>query len=348
MNFVFLSPHFPVQMSFFARALAASGRFRVLGVADAPLDAVRGDCRWAFAEWVQVASLDDYEAVYRAVAAFISRHGRIAHIESLNEHWLRLEARLREDFNVKSGWTSAQIAQLQHKSAMKARFEAAGVPAAPWCVPRSFAEAAAFAQRHGYPLFAKPDSGVGAEGSYKIASDTELRRFVTEQSSAIASGAFILEPFLTGGIVSFDGLAALDGRVVMSSSLQYEATPYDVLNGAVEHRRFAYWVFPQALPEVAAMGEAAVRAFGLKGRFFHIEFIRHSNGKLYGLEANLRTPGAPTTDMWNFAMDADCYALYARVLAGDPTVGQQQEAANASWIAVFCGRMAGVQYQHCA
>lgn len=64
--------------------------------------------------------------MYRAVGFFIHRYGRINYIESLNEHWQELEARLREDFNVE-GYRPAQMEKYKRKSCMKAIFKDAGM-----------------------------------------------------------------------------------------------------------------------------------------------------------------------------------------------------------------------------
>ncbi len=44
--------------------------------------------------------MEDYEQVYKAVAFFAFKYGKIDRIESHNEHWLALDAKLRQDFNV--------------------------------------------------------------------------------------------------------------------------------------------------------------------------------------------------------------------------------------------------------
>ena len=44
--------------------------------------------------------MEDYEPVFRAIGHFIHSWGRIDRFESLNEHWLELEAQIRTDFNI--------------------------------------------------------------------------------------------------------------------------------------------------------------------------------------------------------------------------------------------------------
>ena len=48
-------------------------------------------------EYYKVDSLEHYDAVYRAVAFFIHKHGRIDWLESNNEYWLERDAQLRRE-----------------------------------------------------------------------------------------------------------------------------------------------------------------------------------------------------------------------------------------------------------
>lgn len=55
----------------------------------------------------------------KAVGYFTFKYGKIDWIESNNEAWLTLDARLRDDFNVKTGFDFKTINEYQSKSAMK-------------------------------------------------------------------------------------------------------------------------------------------------------------------------------------------------------------------------------------
>ena len=102
-NFVFLSPNFPDNYWRFCRALRQDG-FNVLGIGDCPYDALSGELKGALTEYYKVDSLENYDQVYRAVAYFIHRYGRIEYLESNNEYWLERDARLRADFNILTGF----------------------------------------------------------------------------------------------------------------------------------------------------------------------------------------------------------------------------------------------------
>ena len=86
-NFIFISPNFPTNYWMFCRELKQNG-LRVLGIGDQPYDELTLDLKSSLDEYYKVASLENYEEVYRAVAFFIHKYGRIEWLESNNEYWL--------------------------------------------------------------------------------------------------------------------------------------------------------------------------------------------------------------------------------------------------------------------
>ena len=76
MNFVFISPHFPHTYWQFCDRLHRNG-VNVLGIGDAPYDGLEAPLKAALTEYYRVDSLEDYDQVYRAVAFFAFRYGKI-------------------------------------------------------------------------------------------------------------------------------------------------------------------------------------------------------------------------------------------------------------------------------
>ena len=110
MNFVFISPHFPHTYWQFCDRLRRNG-INVLGIGDAPYDSLEAPLKAALTEYYRVDSLEDYDKVYRAVAFFAFRYGKIDWIESMNEYWLEQDARLRTDFNITTGIRADQTSR---------------------------------------------------------------------------------------------------------------------------------------------------------------------------------------------------------------------------------------------
>ena len=167
MNYVFISPAYPVTCTQFCDRLHKHG-VNVLGIGDVPYDALNEQLKNALTEYSVVDTLEDYDQVYRAVAFFIHKFGRIDWLESLNEYWLPVDARLRSDFNIAVGTREEKIGDLVRKSCMKRLFIEAGIPTARQHIVSDLDAGLAFVKEVGYPVIVKPDIGVGANGTKKI------------------------------------------------------------------------------------------------------------------------------------------------------------------------------------
>ncbi|NTW59054.1 MAG: ATP-grasp domain-containing protein [Nitrospirae bacterium] len=306
MNVIHFSPHFPDNYYPFSVGLKQAGA-NALGIGDAPNESLRPELRGALMEYYRVGSMEDYDQVLRAVGYFTHRYGKMDRIDSFNEHWLDLEARIRTDFNL-FGLRTDAIDLVKRKSRMKERFRHAGIAVARGAVVHDIAAARALIRDTGYPVVAKPDRGVGALYTYKIRNDAELTVFFRSKPDV----EFIMEEFIDGEIMSFDGLADRDGKIVFSTGHAYMS---GIMETVTEDEHIYYCSF-RALPaDLEEAGRAAVAAFDVRERFFHIEFFRtRKDGKIVALEVNMRPPGGYTTDMFNYANDIDIYQEWANVV----------------------------------
>lgn len=159
----------------FCIQLSADG-VNVLGIGDTPYDALHPALQEALTEYYRVDSMESYEDMYRAVAYFCFKHGRIDGLESNNEYWLEQDARLREDFNI-PGMKPEELSRIKCKSGMKSYYEQAEVSCARYHLVTDLEGSLAFIEKVGYPVIVKPDNGVGAADTYKISTEEELRRF---------------------------------------------------------------------------------------------------------------------------------------------------------------------------
>ena len=85
MNFVFISPNFPVTYWNFCDRLKRGG-VNVLGIGDASYDSLDGNLKASLTEYYKVNSLESYDEVFRAVAFFSFKYGKIDWLESNNEY----------------------------------------------------------------------------------------------------------------------------------------------------------------------------------------------------------------------------------------------------------------------
>ncbi|MFZ7267226.1 ATP-grasp domain-containing protein [Avibacterium avium] len=335
LNFVMISPHFPTNFETFAVRLRENG-FNTLGIADTPYDQLSENLRNALTEYYRVDNMEDYDQVYRALGYFAHKYGRIDRIESHNEYWLELDAKLRTDFNV-FGYKNEDMKSIKTKSKMKEIFRQTGLKVAKGRVFESDEDARKLAHELHYPVIIKPNSGVGASDTYKIKNAQELENFFSHKNPNVE---YIMEEFIDGDIVTFDGLTDRDGNIVFYSSLEYSEA---VLDTVEKDGDMFYYVPREISPKLVELGKQCVKAFNVKERFFHFEFFRvKKTNELLPLEVNCRPPGGLTIDMWNYANDFDVFNEYAHIVKDN----QFHAQISHPWNVVYISRKANQHYAH--
>ncbi len=307
MRILYLSPGFPPNSHLFCVAARSRGA-SVLAVGDVPESDLPVQARLALDHYVFEPRMGEYEVLLTIVVSMIAEHGRIDFVESNGEHWLAVEGRLRDDLGIE-GLTAREVARIRSKLAMAEAFEKAGVPSVPGIRCFSSEAVKGFAAKHGLPLVFKPDSGSGATFTFRVSTDAEL-----EAALLLPLDGHIVQPFIEGTIVTFDGLVDRAGRVVFCTSHVYDRGIMEVRAGALDGFYYSLRSIPPTLEQV---GLRALGAFALRRRFFHLEFFARQDGSYVALEMNVRPPGGFTTDMMNYACGFDVYALWAAVMVGD-------------------------------
>lgn len=318
MNFVFVSPQFPSSYWRFCAALRRRG-VRVLGIGDTPYDLLDQRLRDALEEYYLVSSLEDYDQVFRAVAFFSFKYGKVDWIESNNEHWLALDARLRDDFNVRTGPGVEQISAWRSKAAMKGLYAASGVPSARQIPLTNYDDTRWFIGEMGhFPVFAKPEVGVGSGGARILTNEDELRALIAEHGNV----PYVVEELVTGQICSYDAILDSHGEPIFENQEEF---PPSMERVAREGLDLSYYSCPDVDPRLRELGRAAARGFGITSRFVHMEFFRLDRdrmglgaaGDYVGLEVNVRPPGGSTPDMICVAHDEDVYEIWADMVCYD-------------------------------
>lgn len=307
MNYIFISPDFPSNFKQFSIRLNEEG-VNVLGIGSQNYDNLEYDLKLSLKEYYKVDNMENYDEVLRAVAFLTFKYGKIHRIESHNEYWLGLDARLRTDFNV-IGFKSDEIGFVKQKSKMKEIFQKAGIPVAKGRVVKDINDAMDLIFETGYPVCAKPDKGVGASFTYKINNEDELRKFFNTKPDM----DFIMEEFISADILTFDGLVDLEGNISILSSMAYGSGIMETVNEGLDSIFYVQRFIPE---DAMDMGKKVIEAFNLKERFFHFEYFRLEDNSLIALELNARPPGGLCLETINYSMDADVYKQYAKVVAG--------------------------------
>jgi len=341
-NFVFISPNFPENYWMFCSHLKKNG-LRVLGIGDCPYDQLKQELRESLHEYFKVSSLENFEEVFKAVAFFTYKYGKIDWLESNNEYWLERDARLRTEFNITSGFHTEDMEKVKCKSAMKAYYAKAGIPTARYHLVDGYEDAVRFANTVGYPVVVKPDNGVGASSTYRLKSDEELQYFMATKTPGVR---FIMEEMVRGYVLTYDAIIGAKGQPLFESG---NVTPCSLMDVVNDKGDSIYYIHKDVPEDVRDAGLRTVKAFDVKSRFVHLEFFRLTQdqeglgkeGDIIGLEVNMRPSGGYTPDMYNYAYETDVYKIWADMIAFDAStkpLGKHHYCA-------FVGRRDGVAYK---
>jgi len=340
-NFIFISPNFPTNYWRFCRELKQNG-LRVLGIGDQPYDQLSPELWASLDEYYKVSSLENYDEVYRAVAFFIHRYGRIDWLESNNEYWLEQDAMLRTDFHITSGWQVEDLARIKYKSGMKEYYRRAGIRTARFHIVDDYDSCMAFIREVGFPVIVKPDNGVGASHTYKLQDEQALWHFLNERDHNVR---FIMEEFVTAEVNSYDAIIDSEGNPIFETG---NVTPNSIMDIVNNGDNSLYYIVKDLAEDVRAAGRATVKSFGVKSRFVHFEFFRLScdqpmgkQGDVVALEVNMRPCGGFSPDMMNYANSTDVYKIWADMIAFDHSTKPQGEHA----FCAFAGRRDGKPFR---
>lgn len=344
MNFIFISPHFPKTYWNFCDRLRRNG-VNVLGIGDAPFDEIPYELKDCLTEYYRVDNLGNYDEMVRAVGYFTFHYGKIDWLESNNEYWLEMDAQLRTDFNITTGAQNDFIERIKFKSKMKESYRAAGVPVARHHMVCTIDAARAFIRTVGYPVIVKPDNGCGAEATYKLKNEDDLQNFFAH----LPAIPYIMEEYINGTIVSFDGVADSHCVPLFYTSNVFPTPLLDIVS---QKGDLAYWTqksVPAALKDV---GFRTIKAFGAKSRFFHCEFFQLNEdkpglgkkGDYVALEVNMRPAGGYTPDMINFANSVDCYQIWADMVCYDEV--RHLDLNGPKYYCVYASRRDCHRYKH--
>ncbi|MBR1584530.1 MAG: ATP-grasp domain-containing protein [Clostridia bacterium] len=340
-NLIFISPNFPTNYWKFCRELKNNG-LRVLGIGDQPYDELTDELKGSLNEYYKVGTLENYDEVYRAVAFFISKYGRIDWLESNNEYWLERDAMLRTDFHILSGWQVEDLERIKFKSGMKPYYQQAGIATARYHIVDDFDGCMAFIREVGFPVIVKPDNGVGASHTYKLDDENELGAFLAERDQGVR---FIMEEFVTAEVNSYDAIIDSQGNPIFETG---NVTPNSIMDIVNNNDNSLYYIVKDLADDVRDAGRRTVKSFGVKSRFVHFEFFRLTKdqpmgkaGDVVALEVNMRPCGGFSPDMMNYANSTDVYKIWADMIAFDYSTKPQGE----HFFCAFAGRRDGKPFQ---
>lgn len=309
MDVVLLGPGYPGEMPLFTRGLADVGA-RVIGVGDQHVDALPGTARRALAEYIQIGSWGDEDAVVARVLESL-RGRNVDLVETLWEPTVVAAARLREAIGA-PGMRVEQARTFRDKGLMKDVLDAAGIRTPRARRSTTVAGVRQAVEHIGYPIILKPIAGAGSLDTYRVedAKDLEyaLPRLAHVEEVSV-------EEFVDGREFTYDTVCAA-GAIAFYNIAEYRPRP--LVGKQVE------WVSQQVIShrdpdsELLAggrdMGEAVIRAMGYTSGFTHMEWYLTPSGEVVFGEIGARAPGARLTDLMNLSCDIDMFVGWAEAV----------------------------------
>lgn len=340
-NFIFISPNFPENYWHFCRHLRDNG-FNVLGIGDCEYFNLLPELKASLTEYYKVSDLSNYDEVFRAVAFFTFRYGKIDWLESNNEYWLERDAHLRTEFNIATGFKDGDMKKVKLKSQMKPFYAEAGIKAARYCLADSPRACKKFIDEVGYPVIVKPDNGVGANDTHRLCSDDDLIRFFATKLPL----RYIMEEYIDATVNSYDAIVNSKGEPIFETGNVTLGSLMDVVNTGDSSM---FYIVDQPFEDVREAGRRTLRAFGVRSRFVHFEFFRLNRdqhigkkGEIVALEVNMRPSGGISPEMMNYANSTDVYKIWADMVAFDCS----SKGTGERFYCAFVGRRDGKPYVH--
>ena len=340
-NFIYISPNFPANHWNFCNKLKENG-INILGIGDAPYDELTWQLKNSLNEYYRVSTLESYDEVFRAVAFFSYKYGKIDFLESNNEYWLERDAKLRTDFNITTGFHTEDMDVVKFKSRMKENYIKAGVPVARYHMVDDYDNCLKFIKEVGFPVVAKPDNGVGANDTHKIKNEEDLKHFFETKFDV----TYIMEEYIYGEVETYDAIINSKGEALFENG---NVTVANLMEAVSENKNSCFFERSRLPEDLLDAGRRTVKAFGVRSRFVHMEFFRLDRDQHIGkkndivaLEVNMRPPGGVAPTMMNYASSTDTYEIWADMIAFDHTDrGKSREG-----VCCFASRRDGLTFTH--
>ena len=304
MNILYISPEYPKNFQQFIVELKNEGA-NIYGIGNNDFYVMPENVRNSM-NWYVNTNLDNFFDTRNALSNMMNLCN-IDHfdlIESHNEHWLSLESKLNDEFNI-DNVTPKTIGKWKRKSIQKDIFKENNIKHAKGEFVEGNPDIFKFAKKLKYPIILKPDIGVGANGVCKVNTEEELKKILPKLKTT-----YLMEECLKGTLLTYDGLADKNSNVIFDSSFTYGGDGVlEFISGSDPN----CIISTQMSGQLRRLGQKLVKIFDIKRKFFHIEFY-FDNDNYIPIEVNARPPGGHILDMMNYSIDDNLYKAWAQMI----------------------------------
>lgn len=321
---VFIAPRFLPNTNRYVRGFAALPDVTLSVVSADPEQAIPADVRSRVAGHYRVNQIFDANELAVAVRAISRGVGKVDRLAGALEELQVPMAQVRDALDVE-GVRSDVGQAFRDKDRMKDVLRAHGVPVARSGLAHSPAALRKFIDEVGFPIIVKPQAGLGARSTHRVASFDELARLEREGVVPSARVPLQIEEFIRARERTCETVT-IKGVPVWRSSTRYLPSPLEVLEtpwkqycvllpreeNDEEFKRF-HDVNTKAL--AALFGPAASTAAGTA--LTHMEWFLRDNGQSLVNEVGVRPPGVQIMPLMSIAHETDFWNDWTELIALD-------------------------------
>ena len=337
---VLVAPHFLENTNRYVNAFAALDGVTLSLVSEDPESAIPEAVRARVARHYKVDHCLDAGQLTRAVRWLGDAVGRVDRLTGALEQLQSPMAAVRDALDLE-GLRSDVARHFRDKDRMKEVLRAHDVPVARSALATSATELRAFVERVGFPAIVKPQAGVGARATYRIASEDDLAALARQGVVPSPGRPLQVEEFIVAREHTCETVT-VRGVPVWRSGTRYFPSPLEVLEAPwvqycvllpredadTEWTRF-HPVNDAAL--AALFGPAARTAAGTA--LTHMEWFLREDGTALVNEVGVRPPGVGIMPLMGLAHDTDFFADWAELIAFDRfTPKPRRWAAGAAFL----------------
>lgn len=323
----FVAPYLLEATGRFVLAAARTTGVRLAVITSSPWADLSPELRSALHGHWRVDDALDPQQIADAVRGLTHQVGPVERVVGILEQLQVPLGQVRDALGL-PGMGERAARNVRDKAQMKDVLQAAGLPCARHRLVAREEQVREFLDEVGLPVVAKPPDGAGAQATFRLDTEDDVRSWLQVARSDPA-GTWVLEEFLVGREHTFDSVT-LHGETVWSSIADYQPTPLEVLRTPWVQWRV---VLPRDIsgPEYAQIrqvGPRALAALGVESALSHMEWFARADGSVAVSEVGARPPGAQLAAMIGHVHERDFFALWSDLVLLD-----RFEPPERSWAA---------------
>jgi len=335
----FVAPRFLETTNRYLAAFASLDNVTVSVISEDPQGGVPSVLRPRVAAHYQVGSSLDAAELTEAARNLSRRVGPIDRLAGALEQLQVPMARARDALDIE-GMRNVVAQAFRDKDRMKAVLRAHGVPVARSALAESISELRAFIESVGFPVILKPQAGLGARETHRVASAAELAALIEAGVAPSRVRPLQVEEFVQAREHTCETVT-VRGVPVWRSGTRYLPTPLEVLENPWiqycvllprEEDDTVWTAFhPVNSAALAALfGDAASTAAGTA--LTHMEWFLREDGTALVNEVGARPPGVGIMPLMSIAHETDFFRDWAALMALDRfTPHKRRWAAGAAF-----------------